>query len=166
MNAEPLTENETRRRTWGGVDRKLDDLMLLERGWDRAGAAPISHALIASVKRLIAALQHGVEPFQDSYTISGLGREIEPPHDVYALSEGAIVIEWQFGGKDRRVDHIFIDEPGIATLMVLSDSTPLEVFDVTWPDDEFLIPKVNIVPSGNDGITDDPLSSDSFSLAM
>lgn len=124
-------------RTWEETKTTLRQLVHLPRGWDDDDADPISRDLVQSAIDMIGelALSHREDDF--GYRASGLEGDVllpqDPPHDVYPLSGGAIVLEWQYGGQRRPIVRIFIDRPGIASVMLSTDDREPVTVKITWP---------------------------------
>ena len=99
---------------WGEARRKAEALASLQADWDEAGAPPIRPELVRAASRLLSLL--------DSATA--------PPDDVYALSDGHIVIEW----RHEKVPcvQVEIGEAGRAELMAVPPEGPARFAEATW----------------------------------
>ena len=57
-----------------------------------------------------------------------------PPQDVYPLSEGTIILEWQ--RADKVIVRIEIEDVGRGERMVSYPDSPAEFFPITWSPNE------------------------------
>ena len=99
---------------WHAVRGKAEALASLEADWDDAGAPPIRPDTLRAASRLLSLLEPG----------------IVAPDDVYALSDGHILVEWR-QGKTPRV-QVEIGETGRAELMVVPPEGPSRFTAMAW----------------------------------
>jgi len=115
-----MTDEQLRR--WEQVKEQIIALEQLEPGWDGADAPSVP---LRMVRATISWTEH--LKLQD----------VDPPHDVYPLSDGNVILEWQLPNDVIR--RIEIKEDCVAREMVTYPSSAAKFKILTWHSSSYIM---------------------------